>query len=223
VGTNGVWNWLSVVRRRGFTCRLWLWLYILWDPQAVIVKDLDSEDSCIWIFDGAIHGVCVCVCVCATQHGNTLILVLICICYKGSKFNVNNRKMTVVQSKWVFSQGCQQLPVIKTVNGSVFTANLGTVSRHFWRIANFEQKVYRQSSECRTERAAWAICYKRWIVSPKGLLARDSDTVTMRYNLWVMLPAVPYCNWKSGCTDGRPSWILFILPGVSAPTAHGLQ
>jgi hypothetical protein len=63
--------------------------------------------------------------------------------------------MSVVQSKWVLSQGCQQPPVIKTVNGAVFTANLGTVSRHFWRIANFEQTVFRLSSECRTERAAW--------------------------------------------------------------------
>jgi hypothetical protein len=156
---SGVWNWLSVVKWRGFTCRLWLWLrlYILLYHQAVIVKNLDSEYSCVWIFDGATH-------LCATQHENTLILVLICICDKISKFNVNSRKMTVVQSKWVFSQGCPQLPVIKTVNGAVFTANLGTVSRHFWRIANSEQTVYRQSSECRTDRAAWAICYKRWIV-----------------------------------------------------------
>ena len=216
VRMDDVWSWLSLVKWRGFTCRLWLWLYIILDPQAVFVKDLDSEDHCVWIFDWDIH-------LCATRHGNTLILVLICICDKVSKCNVNSRKVTVVQSKWVLSQGCPQLPVIKAANGGVFTANLGTVSRHFWRIANIEQTVFRQSSECSTERTAWAICYKRWIVSPNGLLARDNDTVTVRYNLWVMLPAVPYYTWKSGGTDGRPSWILFILPGVSTPTAHGLQ
>jgi hypothetical protein len=116
VRTNGVWNWLSVAKWRGFTWRLWLWFYILLDPQALFVKNLDSEYPCIWIFDGEIH-------LCATRHGNTLILVLIYICDKVSKCNVNSRKMIVVQSKWVLSQGCPQLPVIKTANGAVFTAN----------------------------------------------------------------------------------------------------
>jgi hypothetical protein len=116
--------------------------------------------------------------------------------------------MTVVQSKWVLSQGCPQLPIIRTANGAVFTANLGTVSRYFWRIANFEQTLFHQSSECRTERTAWAICYKRRTATPNGLLARDNDTVTMPYNLWVMLPAVPYYTWKSGCT----SVVDFIYP-----------
>jgi hypothetical protein len=85
VRTDGVRNWLSVVKWRGFTCRLWL--YILLDPQVVFVKDLDSEDTCVWIFDGERH-------LCATRHGNTLILVLISICDKVAKCNVNSRKMT---------------------------------------------------------------------------------------------------------------------------------
>jgi hypothetical protein len=88
VRTNGVRNWLNVVKWHGFICHLWLWLYIL-DPQAVFVKDLDSEDPCVSVFDGEIH-------LCATRHGNTLILVLICICDRVSKCNVNSRKMSVV-------------------------------------------------------------------------------------------------------------------------------
>jgi hypothetical protein len=64
---------------------------------------------------------------CATRHGNTLILVLIFICVKVSKCNANSRKMSVVQSKWALSQGCPQLPVMKTANGAVSTANLGMV------------------------------------------------------------------------------------------------
>lgn len=107
--------------------------------------------------------------------------------------------MTVVQSKWVLSQGCPQLPVIKTANG----ANLGAVSRHAWRIANFEQTGFRQGSECRTERVPWP--------------SVTSDCITKRAPAawqWHCDHALQLSNLTSGSVFYLEKWLPWRTPFV---------